>query len=579
MAGVVAFPEYAPDLTDIYTGVSSIISGVVPRADGYGPYKQFQAFTKALPGQCRGLFFARRTDDSIAVFAGTATRLYLLNNSDFSWTDVSKGGVAYSALVNTDNWGFVQFEDTVVAAQVNTPPQAFALAPDAAFSDLAGTPPQASHVAVIGGFLVLSGLQSAPKRVQWSDLFGITTWTAGVGLSDFQDLPDGGSVRGVAGTDYYGVVFQDDTIRRFLYVPGSAAIFDILKLTTNESLVGQDSIITVGDRVFYYSSLGFRLIAAGQAPVPIGKERVDRTFAADLDTANLQLFIGSADPAATRVFWAYRSQGAGSSGRFDALLCYDWGISARGRWSLIPFAGEYLASLAKPGLTLENMDAIAPGAITITGAANNGAGAIRLTVSALSNASFSLGSVAGGPSQNFIEVQGVTGTTEANGSWAYTIVDATHIDLTGSAFTHAYVSGGAIGGSLDALPFSLDNISLSSSAQLGAVDPTHAAGFFSGDNMEAIIETPEADNDGDMSFCSQLRPITDCAAGLVSVGYRNVAQGAITYTAEAAIDTQQGQAPVLVESRYMKARLRCPAGSTWSYARGIQPEVQAAGEV
>ena len=88
------FPSYRPDMTDIGTASSALISGVVPHGDGYGPFKDFVAFTTALPANCRGFFFARRSDGSIAVFAGTATRLYLLSNIDFTWQDVSKGGSA-----------------------------------------------------------------------------------------------------------------------------------------------------------------------------------------------------------------------------------------------------------------------------------------------------------------------------------------------------------------------------------------------------------------------------------------------------------------------------------------------------
>jgi hypothetical protein len=42
-----------------------------------------------------------------------------------------------------------------------------------------------------------------------------------------------------------------------------------------------------------------------------------------------------------------------------------------------------------------------------------------------------------------IDVTGVIGTTEANGvGWAIVVVDANNFTLTGSAFVHAYVSGG-----------------------------------------------------------------------------------------------------------------------------------------
>jgi hypothetical protein len=104
-------------------------------------------------------------------------------------------------------------------------------------------------------------------------------------------------------------------------------------------------------------------------------------------------------------------------------------------------------------------------------AANNGAGLIRLTVSGLTAGT--------GPgntdltAENSVEVYGVTGTTEANGNWAFSIVDATHIDLIGSAFVHAYAGGGAIGGALDQLPFSLDSISTGALAQFAGANTAY----------------------------------------------------------------------------------------------------------
>lgn len=71
---------------------------------------------------------------------------------------------------------------------------------------------------------------------------------------------------------------------------------------------------------------------------------------------------------------------------------------------------------------------------TITGAANNGSGLIRLTV----------GSTTGLTTGQTVRVALVTGTTEANGFWTVTVVDGTKIDLQGSTFTNAYSSGGEI---------------------------------------------------------------------------------------------------------------------------------------
>jgi len=69
----------------------------------------------------------------------------------------------------------------------------------------------------------------------------------------------------------------------------------------------------------------------------------------------------------------------------------------------------------------------------ISGAANNGSGLIRLTVS-----------TTGLTTGDNVHVVGVTGTTEANFPWFVTVIDATHLDLQMSAFANAYVSGGTI---------------------------------------------------------------------------------------------------------------------------------------
>ncbi len=47
-------------------------------------------------------------------------------------------------------------------------------------------------------------------------------------------------------------------------------------------------------------------------------------------------------------------------------------------------------------------------------------------------------------------VFGIVGTTEANGTWTITVIDATHIDLQGTTFANLYTSGGAVNGKWDA---------------------------------------------------------------------------------------------------------------------------------
>lgn len=67
----------------------------------------------------------------------------------------------------------------------------------------------------------------------------------------------------------------------------------------------------------------------------------------------------------------------------------------------------------------------------VSGAAS-ASGLIRLT----------LDSTRGLMTGQTMTVSGITGTTEANGTWVITVIDGTHVDLNGSTFTNAYVSGG-----------------------------------------------------------------------------------------------------------------------------------------
>jgi hypothetical protein len=158
------------------------------------------------------------------------------------------------------------------------------------------------------------------------------------------------------------------------------------------------------------------------------------------------------------------------------------------------------------------------------------------------------------------------------------IIDATHIELTGSTFGLPWVSGGRIGGSLDDLSFSLDSISTSAIAALSAFGPTNILGFFTGPNIEAILETSEQDADGPLVFIAGLAPMTDSQDAMCSVGYRMRPMDVISYTTETQVNTE-GDCPQQIEARFAKARLRIPAGSTWRYARGIRPDVQEAGRM
>ena len=266
----------------------------------------------------------------------------------------------YAALTSAAQWQFAQTGNFVWATQANVVLQVFDLSSPNAFSASLGSPPQAAYISNVGRFLVLSGLLSAPYRIQWSGLNSFNasaSWTSGINSSDFQDFPDGGIVRGVAGGEF-GIVFQDQAIRRMSYIPGSALVFQIERIAQDMGLYAPYSIIREGSTIYFYSSKGFHKITpatiTGGGLQQIGRERVDRSFLADLDKGNLQLFMGAADPQSSRVYWAYKSV-SGITGLYDKFLGYDPMLD---RFFQVSMTGEYLLGVSQSGITLENLDAI-----------------------------------------------------------------------------------------------------------------------------------------------------------------------------------------------------------------------------
>lgn len=561
------FGEYKPDVSDYEAQATKNILNVTPRGDGYGPFSAFAAATDALPATCRGAFYALKSDGSVQVFAGTEKMLYQLNNTDLSWTPVSRladctitnaspgvvtytntfaandpvvfaagsgtlpaelvagtvyyvhatglsgssfsvsataGGTRintsggsgtvkitgqYSALSSDANWQFAQFGSLVKATQENEVLQTFTLGSSSQFADNSGSPPQAAYIAVVGRFLVLSGLLSNPSRIHWSALNDTTGWTSGTSSSDYQDFPDGGIVRGVAGGEF-GVIFQDQAIRRMSYVPGSPIIFQIDRITQDEGLFAPYSIISAGSTVYFYSNKGFKKIEAGGLPQQIGRERVDRTLFDDLDRAELQLFQGAADPRGTRVFWAYKS-GAGAADLYDKILGYDTVLD---RFFPISASGEYLLGVSQAGITLENLDSVSS--------------------------------------------------------------------------------------SIDALTLTFDAYASSVQPQIAQFNSEHKQGFFTGDNLEATLETGEQGADGNTFTVRGFRPITDAATIYGRVSHRMTQSGSVTNDDEVLINSRTGRIDnKLRDTRYGRMRLRIPSATSWTFCAGVVPDIVQTGEL
>ena len=548
------FGEYRPDTNDINASHTQSVLNVLPKSNGYGPMKGSSPFSFAMPADCRGSFFARNDDGTIKVFAGTSTKLYALDNTTLTWTDVSKGAGTYAALNAKANWCFTQFNSVVIATQANDVMQAFTLGSSSAFDDLAGSPPQAAFISTINRFLVASGIPANPRRVQWSGLNAITTWMSGTNYSDYQDLPDGGNTQNVVGGEL-GIVLQDSAIRRMVFSPGSDIIFQIDRIAKDVGVLAPWSVVDVNGIVFCLTAKGFMKITADGGMVPIGKERVNETFLADYDATNPQLVIGVANPASNVVMWTYKESGF-SSTRFNRALAYDHVLD---RWSPLAFEGEFIASIGKPGITLEGLGMI--GSVAVTGTASGTSSRVRLTVT----------STTGWTTGDIKDVASVGGTTEANGTWTINVIDGTHIDLVGTTYANAWTSGGYVAGSVDDLTVSFDDISAATLSSMAIIDSSHKLGYFTGDNLEATLESAEQSGIDKRLFIRGLYPITDAPTVYGSVAARENLNATPSYSVEHALNAQ-GFVPARVSTRHSRPKIRIPAGTAWTYATGVKPD-------
>jgi hypothetical protein len=326
-------------------------SNVYPLKIGYGPVPSLsQLSTATLPGQCRGLAFARATSGGYSIFAGTQTNLYKYDTSSSAWVSYTRtSGGPYN--VSTDDyWSFAQFGSKLIAVNVNDDPQVIDVDTGAtSFSALGGTPPRARYVTVIGDFVILGCLSTNNRKLRNSGINDATSWTVGVSLCDEQEFPDGGRITGIAGGEF-GWVLQEKAIRRMDFHAGQDIAFTFERLEREHGAAAGYSVVHTINDVFFLSDDGF--YAFGQnGLVPIGAQRVNKWFNANSDTNRFFSAVGFVDPYGPRIGWAFFATSGSTT--FDRVLVYDWQLD---RWSSIDQAAQFWATTAAPGATLEGLN-------------------------------------------------------------------------------------------------------------------------------------------------------------------------------------------------------------------------------
>lgn len=521
----IAFKEWLPDQPSILDSVSEA-NNVIPLAVGYGPFKTAVNFSGAASENLSNCF-AAKLDNDVFIFAGGATKLFKVDNTDLSMEDVSKAG----GYTGTNRWQFIQFGALALATNGSEKIQSFDVNSSTDFADLNASAPVAKYITAVRDFVVAANIGGGtdPSKVQWSDINDATDWTAGAASqSDYQTLPDGGDITGIVGGEF-GIIFLEKAIVRMSYI-GSPLFFQFDTISRNVGCIEGNSIAQYGGIAYFLSDDGF-YSTNGQTITGIGAEKVDRYFFSNANIGDIDSISAAVDPERNLVIWNYTNISGSRS-----LLIYNFETQ---KWCEADTDVNYLSTLATAGTSLDGIDS----------AYNISAGSFvvgkQYTIRTVGTTSFtSIGAVA--------NTVGVLFTATGVGSGT-----GVAIDMAASA---------AASKTIDTLTTTLDDRLYKGGKFLfGGVRTTRII-TFTGTYATGNIITNDLEY-GYNSVVNLIRPSVDNGSANVAIASRRMLDDTITYGSTVTA-SQEDRCSVRSYGRYHRISLT-PTGANWSSAIGL----------
>ncbi len=529
----IAFKEWLPDQPSILDSVSEA-NNVIPTAVGYGPFKSPVNYSGAASEALNNVF-AAKVDNDVFIFAGGATKLFKVDNTDLSLVDESKAG----GYTGTNRWQFLQFGNLALASNGSENIQSFDVNSSTAFASLSSDAPIAKYITVVRDFVVAAniGAGTSPNMVRWSGINDATTWTTtATSQSDFQLLPDGGDVTGLVGGEF-GIVFLEKAIVRMSYI-GSPLIFQFDTISRNVGCIEGNSIAQYAGTAYFLSDDGF-YATNGQTFTGIGSEKVDRYFFNNANIGDIDSISAAVDPERNLVIWNYGNISGGRS-----LLIYNFETQ---KWCEADTDVNYLSTLATAGATLDGLDSaynVTAGSFTI---------GKQYTIRTVGTTDFTLiGAVANTVGVLFTATGAGTGTGVA-------------IDMAASAAGLKTV---------DTLVTTLDDRLYKGGKFLfGGVRDTKII-TFTGTNATGSIITNDLEY-GYNSVITLVRPSVDNGSANIQIASRRMLDDTITYGSTVSA-TEEDRCSVRSAGRYHRIALT-PTGANWSSAIGMDIDYSTQG--
>ncbi len=355
----IPFGDYLPDQATFNNPGSTVAKNCLPRTAGsYGPLGALANVASALDSRCQGGYGSKDDDGDVLTFAGDAAKLYTVAGG--APADVSKAG---NYTVDTEEaWEFAQFGQDIVALNIGTDPQVYTLDSSSLFADLGGSPPKARHINQWRGFCVLGNLDESgtkyPNRIRWSAINDHTDYPtigssdAAAKQSDQNDFDVGSWVQAIVGPvgGIDGAVFCETAIYRAVYT-GDSTVFALPQVENARGTPCPNGVINVGDFALYIGEDGF-YIFNGQDSIPIGDQKIDKTFFASVNQILFARVWGAADVINKVAMWVYPSTAA-TDGEPDKFIAYNW---TTGRWTDGDFDSQIIFRDYSAGVDLDSID-------------------------------------------------------------------------------------------------------------------------------------------------------------------------------------------------------------------------------
>lgn len=357
--------DFAPDLPpNNAQGASANVVNLFPRTkESWGPVGTLSPYSSnALASKCLGAVVAVDTGANNTLFAGDAGKLYEMAVGTTSFTNVSKAG-GYT-VPSGENWYFTQYGQRVIAAAQGQNLQSFTLDSSTAFADLSASAPQARYITTIKDFVMVANTYDGtngeqPQRVQWCAIDDPTNWPAAGSAQEAQLLAGSqiipgtqGWIKGLVGNlgTADGAIFFERAVFRIVF-QGSPTVFGFYPAEGVRGCPAANSIAQIGALVYYLGEDGF-YVFDGSNSSPIGVDRVDKTFWANVNITYLQNVVAAIDPINRLVMWLYPSNSS-SNGVPDSLLVYSWTLN---KWGFASINAEFIFRAISQGYSLDSLD-------------------------------------------------------------------------------------------------------------------------------------------------------------------------------------------------------------------------------